>query len=154
VRTTVAAVVLAVGLSGCAAARDVPTIDGTATSATGSVPSSAPEATAATTPPGAAGQALARFDATNLRTAQRATSPGGRAFIDALVEAGFRRSDMQVTADRTTIGLAVPSVQFSVLVRGVCLIGQDGPESSGYRSVVVAPVDGRCLIGATRAIDW
>jgi hypothetical protein len=147
--------VLAIGLSGCTAARDAPTIDGTATSTAAAVPTGTPEGTAAATvPPAAAQQALARFDATNLRTVRRVKSPGGRAFIDGLVDAGFRRADMQVTADRTTIGLAVPSVQFSVLVGGVCLIGQDGPESGGYRSVIAAPVDGRCLIGATRPIDW
>jgi hypothetical protein len=97
---------------------------------------------------------LAVFDAVNRATIARTKAPGGRAFIDGLVAGGFRKADMQVTEDRTTIGAAVPSVQFSVLWRGVCLVGQYGPESGGYRGVRADPISGRCLLGRTRAIDW
>jgi hypothetical protein len=147
-------------LSACTARHDVPTIDASASAGTprsGSTPAPAvPPAPAPTetAPLEAADRELARFDAVNRRTVDRVPTAGGRAFIDGLAAAGYRRGAMQVTEDRTTIGLAVPSVQFSVLWRGVCLIGQHGPQSGGYRSTLAAPVDGRCLIGRTRAIDW
>jgi hypothetical protein len=96
---------------------------------------------------------LAAFTRVNRQTIQRNGHPGGRTFIDALVAAGFRRSAMEVTEDRTTIGMAAPSVQFSVLRKGVCLIGQYGP-GLGYHAVTAPPVAGRCLIGKTRRIDW
>ncbi len=147
-----AAVLLAVVLVGCTA-RDDPTLRAPSASTRPAAPpverSSSPTASRSR-----ALQELALFDAVNRRTAERGTEPGGRAFIDALVAAGFHRADMQVTEDRTTIGSPVPSVQFSVLWQGVCLVGQHGPGSGGYRSVVVEPVDGRCLIGRTRPIDW
>jgi hypothetical protein len=150
-----AAVALVLTLGACTARRDVPTIDGSAALPSTAGPS-VPRASSTTSavPRAEADRELARFDAVNRRTVDRVEAPGGRAFIDGLVAAGYRRDAMQVTADRTTIGLAVPSVQFSVLWQGVCLIGQHGPASGGYRSVVAEPVDGRCLIGRTRAIDW
>ncbi len=80
---------------------------------------------------------------------------GGRAFIDALTVGGFDKSQMEVTFDRTAVDLEADSVQFSVRVHGECLIGQVGPASGGYRSIV-APMlgSGTCLVGATRQIDW
>ena len=150
---TLAAVI---GLSGCSAPLETPTVvapSGTATSAASSATPTAATPTG-TASPAALARAFARFDATNRRTAKAASTPGGRAFVDALVAAGFAKADMQVTKDRTSIGLPVPSVQFSVLWRGHCLIGQNGPRSGGYRSVTAEPVNGRCLIGTTRTIDW
>jgi hypothetical protein len=80
---------------------------------------------------------------------------GGAAFIDALAEGGFDKSQMEVTFDRTAVDLEADSIQFSVRVHGECLIGQVGPDRDGYHSVV-APLlgSGTCLIGATRQIDW
>lgn len=80
----------------------------------------------------------------------------GRAYIDALVAAGFDRSAMQVTQDATTVGNAVESLQFSVRWGDAeCLVGQVGP-STGEPVTAVLPqlAEGRCLVGATRAIDW
>jgi len=80
----------------------------------------------------------------------------GRAYIDALVKAGFDKQSMQLTEDRSTVGNPAESIQFSVLWRdGQCLIGQVGPET-GDPVTVIQPglVDGKCLIGKTRAIDW
>ncbi|WP_176697197.1 hypothetical protein [Microbacterium sp. 3J1] len=80
----------------------------------------------------------------------------GRAYIDALVTAGFDRAAMQVTQDATTVGNAVESLQFSVRWGDAeCLVGQVGP-STGEPVTLVMPqlAEGRCLVGATRAIDW
>lgn len=80
----------------------------------------------------------------------------GRAYIDALVAAGFPKERMQVTADLTTVGNPVESLQFSIAWGGEeCLIGQVGP-STGAPVTTVMPqlAGGRCLIGATRPIDW
>lgn len=80
----------------------------------------------------------------------------GRAYIDALIAAGFDRSAMQVTQDATTVGNPAESLQFSVRWGETeCLVGQVGP-STGSPVTAVMPqlAEGRCLIGATRAIDW
>ncbi|MFS0893636.1 DUF6993 domain-containing protein [Microbacterium sp. 179-I 3D3 NHS] len=80
----------------------------------------------------------------------------GRAYIDALTAAGFDRGAMQVTQDRSTVGNPAESLQFSVRWGAEeCLIGQVGP-STGQVVAAVMPqlAEGRCLIGATRPIDW
>jgi len=80
----------------------------------------------------------------------------GRAYIDALVAAGFDRGAMQVTQDQTTVGNAAETLQFSVRWgEKECLVGQVGP-STGEPVTVVLPqlAEGRCLVGSTRAIDW
>lgn len=80
----------------------------------------------------------------------------GRAYIDALVGVGFDRGSMQVTPDLTTVGNPAESIQFSVRWGETeCLVGQVGP-STGQLVTKVLPqlVEGRCLIGATRPIDW
>lgn len=140
-------VVLALGLAGCANREPEPM----------PVPSVTPSPSASVDAPldtSAAGR-KALFDETNEATAAAAggSNPGGRAFIDALVAAGFDRSQMQVTYDKTAISLDADNVQFSVLIDSDCLIGQFG--NVGYQSTV-QPVltTGACLIGKTRPIDW
>lgn len=80
----------------------------------------------------------------------------GRAYIDALVSAGFAKDRMQVTADRTTVGNPVESLQFSVAWgEEECLVGQVGPSTGDPVTIVVPQLaQGRCLVGATRDIDW
>ncbi|MGH3689081.1 MAG: DUF6993 domain-containing protein [Microbacterium sp.] len=80
----------------------------------------------------------------------------GRAYADALINAGFDRDSMQVTQDQSTVGNAAESLQFSVRWgQEDCLVGQVGP-STGQVVTVVMPqlAEGRCLIGTTRPIDW
>ena len=80
----------------------------------------------------------------------------GRAYIDALIAAGFDRDAMQVTQDATTVGNPVESLQYSVRWGDdECLVGQVGP-STGQVVTAVMPqlAEGRCLIGTTRSIDW
>jgi hypothetical protein len=60
---------------------------------------------------------------------------------------------MEVTPDRTAINGAADNIQFSVRLNGSCLIGQYG--NIGYASTTAQLLStGRCLVGATRPIDW
>lgn len=80
----------------------------------------------------------------------------GRAYIDALVAAGFDRANMQVTQDLSTVGNPAESMQFSVRWgEEFCLIGQFGPSTGTPVTAIMDQLDeGRCLIGNTRPIDW
>lgn len=79
----------------------------------------------------------------------------GRAYIDALVEAGFDKKAMQVTADLSTVQRHAESILFSVKWGDECLIGQVGPETGEPVATVMDVVgEGVCLIGNTRDIDW
>lgn len=101
-------------------------------------------------PKGTAQQNQAYFDYVNNRTIAKAKNPTAEQFVAGLAAGGFDKTDMQMTADRTTVDLTPGSVQFSVLVDHGCLIGQFGQDIGGYHSVV-APVlhTGKCLIGDT-----
>lgn len=79
----------------------------------------------------------------------------GRDYIDALVEKGFDKSQMQLTSDATTIGWEVESLMFSVAVGDECLVGQVGPSTGDPVANVQPLLDaGTCMLGSTRAIDW
>jgi hypothetical protein len=117
--------------------------------------SSAPSAPAAPTIDleGSATDNLPYFDQVNTALIAAGGSLDGRAFIDSLVAAGYPKTDMEVTADRTAINGAADNIQFSVRINGTCLIGQYG--NIGYASTTVDLLStGRCLVGATRPIDW
>jgi ABC-type transport system substrate-binding protein len=78
--------------------------------------------------------------------------PSGEQIVTALIEAGADVSILEVTADRTAIGLEVDSILFSVRLGDECILGQfDG---DGYTSTT-APVlaSGGCLIGTTVSLD-
>lgn len=85
-----------------------------------------------------------------------ADSASGRAYVDALVAAGFDKAAMQVTSDTTTLGDPAESIQFAVLWSdGQCLVGQVGPATGALVTAVLPAVgDGTCLIGRTSPIDW
>ncbi|BDV30785.1 hypothetical protein Microterr_14450 [Microbacterium terricola] len=79
----------------------------------------------------------------------------GRAYIDALIAAGFDKSAMQVTEDESTVGNPAESIQFSVRWGDECLVGQVGPATGDPVVVVLPGLDaGGCLVGNTRPIDW
>jgi len=75
------------------------------------------------------------------------------ALVDNLVAAGFRKQDIEVTADRTSIDLEADSLIFSVRIKGECLLG-DYQRPSGYSSAI-APLlgTGGCLVGKTVPLD-
>jgi len=142
-------------LAGCAAGAAVPTPVAITPTST-PVASATPTATAAPAPavqPELGAQAnLAYF---NQVAAAVDPATGGRGVVDALVAAGFDKAMIEVGFDKTSVNLDADSVQFSVRFPDGCLIGQNGPKSGGYHSMVTSTIStGRCLIGATRQIDW
>lgn len=120
-----------------------------------STPTPAGSTPVALVPGGTAADNLPFFSSITAQVAASSDSASGRAYIDALVAAGFDKAAMQVTPDTTTIGNPAESVQFSVRWGEECLLGQVGP-AIGAPVTTVAPVlaDGACLIGDTRPIDW
>ena len=153
--TVLAAAVGLVGglaLSGCSP-QSKPSVTTTSTSTPSASGTPAVEPTLV--PGGTAEQNLPFFDKVNRATLAAKPDAQGRDFIDALVAAGFTKTDMQLTVDTTTIGLKANSIQFSVKLGSTCLIGQNGADSGGYNSMVTpALATGSCLVGQTRAIDW
>ncbi|MDF2574478.1 MAG: hypothetical protein K0S05_1390 [Agromyces sp.] len=149
---------ITIAATGCTATSPAPTSRptpaGSAPAITGE-PTPQPSEAPTLRPMLSAAENRAYFDAVNLAVVSADPSAGGRDFIDALVAAGFDKSQMEVTADRTTVDLQADSVQFAVLFQGECLIGQYGSGSGGYQSAVQPPLGtGGCLVGDTRPIDW
>lgn len=107
-------------------------------------------------PDGTAEENLPLFAAVTAQIWATEQRGSGRAYIDALIAAGFDRAGMQFTADTSTVGNAAESLQFSVRWgESECLIGQVGP-STGEPVTAVMPqlAEDRCLIGNTQPIDW
>lgn len=148
VRFAVAFVALAValGLAWCTAAPPP------AEPGSGATPGPRPSSSAAE-PASDAAKAQARFDAAVGELLTANSDPSGRAVVDALVAAGFEKSQMELTPDVTAIGIDADNIQFSVLVGEECVIGQSG--NVGYHSTVLPVLStGTCLVGKTRTIDW
>lgn len=127
------------------------------TASASTVPTVTPEASGPVfVPDGTAEDNLPLFAAVTQQVWSSDEKAHGRAYIDALVAAGFDKEGMQVTDDETTIGRAVESLQFSVRWGDdQCLIGQVGPSTGSPVTAVMAQLaEGRCLIGNTRTIDW
>jgi len=105
-------------------------------------------------PDGSAKQNLDYFDSVNLELEEDTEGmPLGRDIVDNLVAAGFEKSRMEITPDRTAIDLAADTIEFTVRIDDNCLFGQFG--DFDYRSVVLPVLDtGKCLVGKTRTISW
>lgn len=127
------------------------------TTSTDPVPTASPTASSAPElhPEGTAADNLPLFTAVTRGVWESSERESGRAYIDALVAAGFDKTAMQVTPDRSTIGSTAESLQFSVRWGDECLIGQVG-EATGDPVTAILPglSTGKCLIGQTRPIDW
>jgi hypothetical protein len=108
-------------------------------------------------PHGSAQENLPYFELIVQTVWESMNKDSGRAYINALVHAGFDKAHMQVTADRTTVGNKAETLFFSVAWGAKeCLIGQVGP-STGKQPVVAVMsqlAHGRCLIGNTVDINW
>jgi hypothetical protein len=106
-------------------------------------------------PNGTAKQNLAYFDVVGhaLLDNNPTANAQGETIVNWFVSHGFDKSNMEVTPDKTSIGLAAWNIEFSVKMGTSCLIGQAG--NTGFQSTV-QPVlaTGKCLIGATRTINW
>lgn len=107
-------------------------------------------------PDGTADENLPLFTKVTTDVWSDSGSTSGRAYVDALAEAGFDKTAMQVTADLTTVGNPVESLQFSVRWGDKeCLMGQVGPSTGDPVTTVIEQLaEGRCLVGDTRPIDW
>ena len=158
IRTAVAwsaCLMVGLGLAGCASTADAPAAPTSSTEPSSAAPAPADVAPPTLTPDAPAADNLAYFDSVVAATLATEANPPGRTIIDALAGAGFDKAAMQVTADTTTEGKPVDSIQFSVLVNGECIVGQNGPSSGGYHSAVTPLLgSGTCLVGATPQIDW
>lgn len=149
-------------LAACTPVAPTPTQSGTSTAtAPGPTSSGSPSSVATETPApalvpeGTAADNLPYFAAVTASVWATDARVSGRAYIDALVAAGFDKAAMQVTRDTSTIGNPAESIQFSVRWGDQCLVGQVGPATGDPVTVVVPVVaEGTCLIGQTRPIDW
>lgn len=150
-------VIVAIGLGALALAGCTPTL---APAPTPSVSTAEASPTPTPTgpvlvPEGSAEENLPLFAEVMNSVAATDARAQGRAYVDALVAAGFPKSDMEVTNDLTSVGNAADSIQFSVRWGDTCLIGQVGPSIS-VPTAKTLPVlaGGTCMIGQTRPIDW
>jgi hypothetical protein len=154
--SALAMVALAAGLAGCtptAAAEHVSASPKPSTSAPISTPTPTPTPKPVYLPDGTAEQNKAFFDSVNSALIASNGSVDGQTIINTLVAAGFDKAAMQLTPDKTSIGVAADSVLFSVRLGDSCLIGQRGP--AGYTSSIgPALAGGACLVGKTRPINW
>ena len=154
-----AGLILGVGLTGCTGPPPEPPEPPATASAPTASPTSEPEPTPdpdpTLVPSGSAADNLRYFNFLAAAVTKANPAADGRAYVDALVAGGFDRNTIEVTYDRTQADLAADAIQFSVRIAGECLIGQIGPATDGFHSVV-APVlsTGLCLVGSSRQIDW
>ena len=143
-----AVVAVALALAGC-----IPTPTPTTTVTVRPTPSSTPTGPPTIDLTGTAGDNQRYFDSVNKALIAKGGDLGGRSFIDNLVSAGYPKSAMEVTPDRTSVDLQADNIEFSILLNGTCLIGEYG--NVGYASTTGAPFStGKCLAGITRTIDW
>lgn len=152
VASALAGLVLAAALAGCVPT--TPTPVPTQTGSASATPSASPTPAApAMVEGGTAKENQPYFDQLN-NTYFSANGIGTSAgVVENLAAAGFRKQDMQVTAERTSIDLQADSMIVSVRLKGECLIGDFQP-SSGYRSAITPLLGtGGCLIGTTVPIQ-
>jgi hypothetical protein len=163
--STTAIVAIATALSLAACSNPLPAETPARSSAPTVSPSASPLGSASPTPTepgepallpeGTAEDNLPLFSAVTAAVWASPDQVSGRAYVDALVAAGFDKAAMQLTPDQSTVGNPAEAIQFSVHWDDACLVGQVGPATGAPVTVVVpALADGTCLIGSTRPIDW
>ncbi|MEO8094883.1 MAG: hypothetical protein ABI632_08120 [Pseudolysinimonas sp.] len=150
-----------IALAAIVAALSIPTLAGCVPRVDTPVPTYTPSSSETPTPdagpilrPGDTAAANKQFfDAVNTAFYAAHGKSDGKSIIDNLVASGFRKQDMEVTPDQTSIGEAADSIVFSVRVKGECLVGQSN--GTGYHGII-GPLlgSGGCLVGTTRPIDW
>lgn len=107
-------------------------------------PTGTPSAAAAV---GATSSAKARVESALTKLAAGESQPATEQIRSALVEAGFPRRSIEVTASRTPTGLQADAVQAAVRQGRDCVVGQ---VRNGTVAVTVLTVlaDGRCFAGS------
>lgn len=151
-----AALVLVTGVSAAVLAGCAPESTATPTPTATATADPTPSAAPALVPDGSADDNLPVFTAVAEQVWGTERRGEGRAYVDGLVAAGFDRDAMQLTPDQSTVGNPAESIQFSVRWgEEECLIGQVGPSTGAVVTTVMPQLaGGRCLVGATRPIDW
>lgn len=152
----VLAVILSVTVSGCVTERSdnvpapMPVPTSTVSAAPGPQETQEPDPTLL--PNGTALANRAYFDFVNERLLEVNSNPSSAAIVENLVNAGFAKSNLEVTPDKTDqLGLPADSIQFAVRTSKDCLIGQF--QAGAYASLVGPPVNGElCLIGKTATV--
>lgn len=155
---TVLAAAAVLALAGCTPTPPAGPSGPVATAAATATAATTPSASAAVptlVPTGSAAENLPLFADVVRAVWTGPDQVSGRAYVDALVAAGFDKAAMQVTPDATTIGNPAESIEFSVRWGEDCLVGQVGPSIGDPVTTVLPGLStGACLIGQTRAIDW
>jgi hypothetical protein len=133
----------------------VPTVSPSSSPLASAAPSATEPTAPVLAPQGSAEDNLPLFSAVTAAVWASPDQVSGRAYVDALVAAGFDKAAMQLTPDQSTVGNPAEAIQFSVHWNDACLVGQVGPATGAPVAVVVpALANGSCLIGSTRPIDW
>jgi hypothetical protein len=152
-----AALIVSLAMSGCTQAKPTPSPKASATAVHSAATSPTPTPTAQPVliPGGSAKENLPYFNLVGhkLLDNNAAANSNGRVIVDYFVAAGFPKDQMEVTPDKTSIGLNAWNIEFSVNMNGSCLVGQAG--NVGFQSFATRLLaTGKCLIGTTRPIDW
>jgi hypothetical protein len=142
-----AAIAAALALAACTAPEPMPTPSSSHSSS--AEPSPTPTPTPEPDFEGTASDNQAYFDHLNRELIDAGGATGGAAFIDNLVAHGYPRENMEVTPDKTAIGIDADNIVFSIRFGETCLLGQWG--NIGYTSLVADVLStGRCIIGTAR----
>lgn len=149
--TITAATAAALVLAGCAPQENGTTAS-TAPVDTGAV--STPTVEPTFVAGGGAEENHAFFDATLKPLVAADSTVSGETMADALIEAGFDKTAIEFTADRTTIDLDAAFVMIAVkMPDDRCIVGQRNEK--GYVSEVMDPISsGQCIVGAPLKVDW
>lgn len=156
--TAVMAVTLCVVLSGCVGEQSdtvpvpMPVPTSTASISPSEAPAPAPEKDPTLLPGGTALANRAYFDFVNGGLLDVNSNPSSAAIVENLVNAGFPKSDLEVTPDKTAVRRTpADSIQFAVRTSKDCLVGQF--QAGAYTSTIGSPVNGGgCLVGETETI--
>jgi len=151
VLASLVAVAVAVSLASCGGRpTPTPSSSGSPSASAEPTPSSTPTAIPTFRPDGSALQNLDYFTWVLQRAVDRGKKSGS-AFVDALVDAGFKKKDMEATPGRTAIDLEADNIQVAVKFNGNCLVGQYGNIGLTTAALPVLST-GLCLVGTDRQV--
>lgn len=131
----------------------VPVPTSTASPSPAATPVAEPDPDPTLLPQGTALANRAYFDFVNKNLLAVNANPSSSAIVENLINAGFSKSEIEVTPDRTTpLRGPADSIQFAVRTSKDCLVGQF--KAGHYSSMVGPAINGEvCLVGDTKTID-